>query len=194
MSKSISNPFARTASAVTSIVAGMRAQVEADPEAHVCLRGKRTRNGVNSDTLSLLRKGSTEAIDISFSVGTGGKGNSRLDLRGDQVGSVVEKLLAFDPSASESTDLPDDPALAVERTICVEEVKDSENVVSFKLSLKPNTRAIRVPVSEWPAFLAFMGEVDQWTDLAVSHYQGYLNDLEGGEGSATDASEGQATE
>jgi len=173
------NPFGTAAApAVRSVVDALIDQMKERDQKSLILRGLHTRDGVDAETLNLLRASDPECIAISFSVGTGGRGNSRLDMSGADVPAVREALEAFDVRADEPDYTGLSVAESIERTICRESVKDSEDVVSFKLSLAAHSRAIRVPLSEWSNFLGFMENVGEWTEAAVSHYLSGLESVE----------------
>lgn len=162
------NPFGSTVAISTSIVAGLMAQVKASKA--IVLRD------IEGGNVKTLNDGDgLEAIEVKLSVGNG-KGSSRLDLVATDLRSVNELLCEFDPEVDKLSDLT--PAECVSRTIQREEVKDSEDIVSFKISLAKNSRSIKVPVSEWAAFVEFMGNLEEWSHGAVAAFRTHVANIE----------------
>lgn len=164
------NPFGSNAAPTRSTVDALIDQVKAGGA--IRLNGSDTREGAGKETLDAVRRGDLSAVNFSVSVGNG-RGSTRLDLTGDHVGPVRAALRAWDP-AEDLSELP--PEECVRRTIS----SDGEEV-TFKLSLAKNSRNVRIPVDEWPAFLDFMDSVGEWTSAALEHFRANLADAESGE-------------
>lgn len=109
-----------------------------------------------------------ESGKVSFAVSVGiGRGATRLVLPVESVGNVSETIRWFNPDLS----LEDySPSAVIHRTIQVSG-EGEDKCVTFQFSYKPHSRIVQVPVKEWPAFVAFMGDVKGWSEEAVAHYK-----------------------
>jgi hypothetical protein len=102
------------------------------------------------------------ALKYEVSVGIG-RGATRLALGGEEVSDFLSAIRGFNPAVSAEAMTP---AEVVRRTIQVE-----GDEVTFRVSNAKNARQVSVPVKEWSAFVAHMGEVDGWLDGAVAHFR-----------------------
>lgn len=125
---------------------------------------KQTSQAFSMDDRASLDAGNgRKGVRFQVSVGDG-RGATRVNLTGDQIGGVVEALSAFRLDAGEPDNLP--PGEVVKRTIKVD-----KGEVTFRLTLAKNAREVSIPVNEWASFLDYMSRVDQWTEGAVAHFR-----------------------
>jgi hypothetical protein len=110
------------------------------------------------------------SIHYAVSVGKG-RGSAKVELTGNQLESVADALEAYDPEADHSGL---DPAECIARTID----RDSDGVTSFKLSLAPNSRAVKIPAGEWDNFCGLMRANAGTVDAAVAHYRNVTEQAE----------------
>jgi hypothetical protein len=161
------NPFGPTATVARTVCEDLLEQVKAGKAFR--LLGSDTKDGANAETLQAVRDGSLAAVHYSASIGNG-RGSTRLDLTGDQIAPVLEALRAWDPAEDLSAL---SPAECVRRTIAAE-----GDDVTFKLSLASNSRKVKIPAPEWPAFVDFIESVGGWSESALAHYASELAKVE----------------
>jgi len=166
------NPFGSAKPVVRSIVEDLMEQAASAFR----LLGSNTKEGAGKETLQAVRDGDLKAVHFSVSVGNG-RGSTRLELTGDHVAPVREALRGWSPD-EDLSELP--PAECIRRTIARETDDDTE-IVSFKLSLAPNSRKCKIPTSEWSGFLDYMDRVQDWSESALAYYQSQLAEVDAGE-------------
>lgn len=132
-----------------------------------------------------------DAIEVSLSIGDGGRGSAKLVLPGDTISDVVEVLENWDPEVVNPENLT--PAQIVKRTLraeyadlpvdAPEGTKPELSAVVFRTSLAKHTREIRIPAEHFPGFIAFLGETfdTDTIERAVVHYRGEVAKAEAAE-------------
>ncbi len=119
------------------------------------------------------------AIECSWSAGTGGKGNAKIELRASQLASVAAAFADFDPDA-EIREVS--PAEAIRATIRTEtEGEDATKVVAFKVSLAKNAREIRVPLGEFADVRAYFSGLASKVPDVVTQYRTMVAEAEAAE-------------
>lgn len=119
-----------------------------------------------------------DALQISLSVGDGGRGSSRFEVTGQEIGDVIDILANYNPEEVVEENLS--PAQIARRTLSREDdenwgkVSEGKGVVSFQLSLAKHTRSIRVPWEHWKGFVNMLDDTfsDETINKALNHYRG----------------------
>lgn len=173
----------KTLVSALSFVAALAARIEQNPEKVFTFDIKADPRGSEGEYLT----DGLSAVQMNLST-TGQVGAAVIRCSGSDLAPLADVLAEYDPNvATEVADL--NVADTVKRTL-----SSDGKEVSFKMSLKPNSRTIAVPVAEWPEYVALMTAQIQTAENARDFYRSEVARMESEDAARTSKLAGQAAQ
>lgn len=103
----------------------------------------------------------------TVTVGLPGLGPKSLDITSDEIVDFSDEIGAFDVEKGPQVG---SLAEAFKRTAEVTE-EDGVKIVRFRPSLAKASRAVTIPVADWPDFVRFIGAAAEATEATIEEYR-----------------------